>query len=107
MRLSLSRRSILVVEAIHELLAAGCCFPRSWPEAEIHCPPWRATAALIQRRHNRVEIKLAFTEGTVSAGLVVVQGAIRIDQVDVANLAFQHLDHLKHSAFEPLRLTLV
>src|SRR5690348_6182644 len=69
----------------------GVCrhFPGIWPEGKVDGPPVRGAAGDQNLRDQPVEVEHSLSEGRMSAGLVVVQAAVGIDQVDVADLALQ------------------
>src|SRR5205085_2145071 len=72
--------------------------PSIGPEAEVDDPPisWSSTA--VQLRQQLAEIQDAIAKRRVRRGLVAVERAVRIDQVDVADPAAQALRQLERAA---------
>src|SRR5262245_27546524 len=78
--------------------------PGVGPEAEVDHPPVRGGAGLVQFGKEDVEREDALAEGGVGGGLIVVEGAVGVDQVDVADLAAEALGELQGAAGEDLAL---
>src|SRR5438105_13077077 len=83
-----SRRVLLPVLVQKPLTVRGH-IPRVWPEAQVHTPPVVRYAAVDQLGDELVEVQLALAEGSVGAGVVLVERAVRIDEVQMCNLALE------------------
>ena len=83
-------RKVLIAERVqhvNRLLALFSDGPGVRPEAQIDAPPIGGETAAVQFREEGVEVEGAFADGGVGGGLVIVEGAVGIDDVDVADLA--------------------
>src|SRR5260370_5792204 len=73
---------VLLPQLIQVAFAVRSHVPRIGPEAQVNTPPIVGYVGLHQLRDELVEVQLAGAEGVVRAGVVFVQRAVRIDQVD-------------------------
>src|SRR3989442_1430708 len=73
--------SMLCVHLIDRFLASLSDRPGIGPEAEIDRPPVMAERVLVQLRQQLIEAQQPLAERNVRGGLVIVKGAIRVDQV--------------------------
>src|SRR6266545_5287247 len=87
--ITLSRSGVLGAELVEVLLAVGGHFPRLRPEAQVHTPPVVRHASLQKRRGQLVEVQFAGAERVVRRGVVLVQAAVAVDDVDVSDLSLE------------------
>src|SRR5437879_406971 len=80
---------VLLAELVEVLLALRGHFPRLRPEAQIDAPPVVRHAGLQERWGERVEVQLAGAERVVRRGVVLVQAAVAVDDVDVRDLPLE------------------
>src|SRR5262249_792029 len=95
-------RRVLRPHLVEEALAVRGHVPGVRPEAQVHAPPVVGHGRLVQRRQQLVEVQLAGAERVVRAGAVLVQRAVRVDQVDVGDLALELLEQLLGAAGQRL-----
>ena len=71
--------TVLLVQLIHRFLRSLGPWPGIGPETEVDGPPVVRNAGTVQLRQDGAEINLALAEWSVSAGLVIVEGTVRVD----------------------------
>src|SRR5262249_40241463 len=91
-------RRILLPQLVEKPLAVGGDFPGIRPKAEGDAPPVVGAAALQELRHELIEVELALAEGGMGAGVVLVEAAVGIDEVDVGDPALELLEQLDFAA---------
>ena len=83
-------------------LVVTCHFPGVGPEAQVDGPPVGGQAAAQNFRDQQIKIQHPLAKGSVGAGLIVVQRAVRINQVDVADFSAQAGEKLQRPARQRL-----
>ena len=94
--------AVLLAHLVQDALAVGNDVPGVGPEAQIQTPPVVRDSRLVQRRQQLVEVDDAGAERIVSAGVVIVERPIRVDEMNVRYLALQFLRQLQGSARQGL-----
>jgi hypothetical protein len=100
----LSSRRILRPHLVEVLLRIRRHAPGVGPKAEVDGPPIGGDR-FHDFREKLIEIQLPRAKGVMRAGLVLIQRAVGINEVDVVDASFQLLQEFERASFEDFLLT--
>src|SRR5216683_5698974 len=93
-------RGVFLAHLIEEPFGVGSHFPGFRPKTKIDAPPITRHACLHDLRNQLIPIQDALSERSVRAGFIVVQSAVRIDEMDVGDSALELLQKLQSAAYQ-------
>src|SRR3989454_6876665 len=84
-----------------ELLGVLRDFPGLRPKAKVHGEPLALVSSVLDNGvQDLAEVDLPLAEGTMGARLVSVQGAVRVDDMDMPDFSLEHSSELGDAALE-------